>query len=580
MRIQFYSLNLGRHLHQKEEALCFVLVSAPSCTCRWFWGREKVLVRMTEGLSLLIQADWELVNHHLISLVRVWCFFCLSLHLLITLCSDQRAASKWEQETRAKGAPLSFYPSAVPRFLTPLQTALASRVLSEATPVRAKLYPLHLSFYFILQKQLWEDWREELEWSGLLRPQRKEAPFHRLVVFVGLSLHGGPEHRAHRPLLPIFKYVNSKQTWIWEEDEISPPQGGIFYSCFSWLKGDIMRFGTRFGKCMYTTRMYWRLCFSSFCFSERAVLSTPSSSKHQMEPVSVSVKDEPNVWEWRVLLALGHIRPTIVAKLLTVCARIWLVAGQDPLIWSPGAGTTDWHLIKSRMDPVKTSYEWQHECKEDKRFPTEEIVVQNLDFMNWFVRPRRRENCPVTKAKLIFWKQLDGERSGRTKRRHLMSCCRSPELQFNWAPSHLQNPEGHTKRRIKKRLYIHIHWLASINGTYTDEPDAAAGAGHQSGADTSSSSLNTRQTSSRRPAFRCKHAGRAVTSWTLSSSFHGFLYTSDWMKSGGVQVMWQFEEVKDDKDRGLLSFFSFFQHASVMQFCTSHVTFKRLWADI
>lgn len=35
--------------------------------------------------------------------------------------------------------------------------------------------------------------------------------------------------------------------------------------------------------------------FSSFSVSERAVSSTPSSSKHQMEPVSVSVKDEPNV---------------------------------------------------------------------------------------------------------------------------------------------------------------------------------------------------------------------------------------------------------------------------------------------
>lgn len=53
-------------------------------------------------------------------------FFCLSSHLMITLCSDQRATSKSEQETRAKGAPLSFYLSVVPRFPTPLQTASAS----------------------------------------------------------------------------------------------------------------------------------------------------------------------------------------------------------------------------------------------------------------------------------------------------------------------------------------------------------------------------------------------------------------------------------------------------------------------
>lgn len=54
----------------------------------------------------------------------------------------------------------------VPRFLTPLQTALASWVLSEATPVRAKLHPLHLSFYFILLKQLSEDGAGEKSWNG------------------------------------------------------------------------------------------------------------------------------------------------------------------------------------------------------------------------------------------------------------------------------------------------------------------------------------------------------------------------------------------------------------------------------
>lgn len=123
----------------------------------------------------------------------------------------------------------------------------------------------------------------------------------------------------------------------------------------------------------------------------------------------------------------------------------------------------------------------------------------------------------------------------------------SLELQFNWVPSHLKNSDGHTKRQIKKHLYIHIHWLASINGTYTDELGAAESPAHQGDADAPSSSLNTLQTSSPSSSIRCKHAGRAVTSWALSSGFNGFLYTSDWIKSCRVQVMWQFEEGRGER---------------------------------
>lgn len=145
-----------------------------------------------------------------------WCdFFCLSFHLLITLCSDQRAASKSEQETRAKGAPLSFYLSRRSSFPDTSSNSLGelSAERSDACPGQAAPSSPLLLLYFAKTAFRRRRWREELEWSGLLRPQRKEAPFHPLVVFVRLSLHGGPEHRARRALLPIFKYVN-KQTWI------------------------------------------------------------------------------------------------------------------------------------------------------------------------------------------------------------------------------------------------------------------------------------------------------------------------------------------------------------------------------
>lgn len=115
MRIQFYSLNLGRHLNQKEEALCFVLVSAPSCTCRWLWGREKVLVRMTEGLPLLIRADWELVNHRLIPHVRVWCFFFSSLPISWSHCAQIKERLQSRSRKRELKGLLS--PSTSPSFL-------------------------------------------------------------------------------------------------------------------------------------------------------------------------------------------------------------------------------------------------------------------------------------------------------------------------------------------------------------------------------------------------------------------------------------------------------------------------------
>lgn len=87
-----------------------------------------------------------------------------------------------------------------------------------------------------------------------------------------------------------------------------------------------------------------------------------------------------------------------------------------------------------------------------------------------FAPPRRREKCPVTKAKLIFWKQSDGERSGRTKRRHVMSCRKPPELQFNRASfTFAKPPDGHTKRRIKKDVctFTYTDWQVSTVRTRT-----------------------------------------------------------------------------------------------------------------
>lgn len=136
-----------------------------------------------------------------------------------TTDSDQRAASKPEQETRAKGVlslSLSlFLPLPLSSFLnTSLQTAQASRVLSEAMPAWARLLPLHLYFYFISLRQFsaecqcWVSLKNH--WApkalkglcpsrGLIRSgtlsrwvskaTEKRSTFHPLLVFIMLSTH-------------------------------------------------------------------------------------------------------------------------------------------------------------------------------------------------------------------------------------------------------------------------------------------------------------------------------------------------------------------------------------------------------
>lgn len=285
MRIQFYSLNLGRHLHQKEEALCFVLVGVPAADyeggrrCLFGWQKDfHYLSRQIESLSIITSSQ-----------ASGCAVFCLSLHLLITLCSDQRAASKSAQERGAKGGSSLFLPLSRSSFPDTSSNSLGelSAERSDACPGQAVPSSPLLLLYFAKTAFRRRRRREELEWSGLLRPQRKEAPFHPLAVFVRLSLHGGPEHRARRPLLPIFKYVNNKKNmdlrggWIW-----------IFCLVLA---------GWKVTSYVLVNAFIRHECIGVYVFSlifhfGTTVSSTPSSSKHQMEPVSVSVKDEPNVW--------------------------------------------------------------------------------------------------------------------------------------------------------------------------------------------------------------------------------------------------------------------------------------------
>lgn len=145
-------------------------------------------------------------------------FFFISFHLLIALCT-QLTQIKEQLQSRSRKLELKgfslFLPLPLSSFLnTSLQTAQASRVLSEATSAWARPYPLHLSFYFIslrqfsavcqywvsLEKLLGSEAQKGLCPSrGLIRSgtlsrwvskaTEKRSTFHPLLVFIMLSTH-------------------------------------------------------------------------------------------------------------------------------------------------------------------------------------------------------------------------------------------------------------------------------------------------------------------------------------------------------------------------------------------------------
>lgn len=115
---------------KKRYALCIYGRSAPLCTLRWLTGGGwegaarrwenhpfsalPLLARRSTALSIITSSR---ISPRLL----VWCFFFLFFspdHTVHTTDSDQRAASKPEQETRAKGALSSFYLSPFPHFST------------------------------------------------------------------------------------------------------------------------------------------------------------------------------------------------------------------------------------------------------------------------------------------------------------------------------------------------------------------------------------------------------------------------------------------------------------------------------
>lgn len=193
--------------------------------------------------------------------------FLFFSHLLITLCT-QPTQIKEQLQSRSRKLELkgvlslalslsfAFYLSLSPSFLdTSLQTAQASRVLSEAMSAWAGPYPLHLFLFLYLAEMvlsrvpgpgiaetptgLRSNERTVPEWrtnkirntkaEGYLRPRRKEAPFTH-YWFLSCSQHTQLQYTVQTFNTTYFQVldVNSKQTYISEEDEITYPEDGIY----------------------------------------------------------------------------------------------------------------------------------------------------------------------------------------------------------------------------------------------------------------------------------------------------------------------------------------------------------------
>lgn len=171
-------------------------------------------------------------------------------------------------------------------------------MLSAATPVQAKLYPLHLSFHFISLKQLSEEYQDQVWWNtkkalwseGLCC--RKEAgwlgskatekrstfsPTGGVCQAVTAQWGSTPCTTSNSTHFQVLG-VNNKQPWILEVNEISFPDCGIFFF-FRSLEGYIIYFGLRFGRCIYECNLFFSSYFAPFLVSGLTGSSTICSSK-------------------------------------------------------------------------------------------------------------------------------------------------------------------------------------------------------------------------------------------------------------------------------------------------------------
>lgn len=93
----------------------------------------------------------------------------------------------------------------------------------------------------------------------------------------------------------------------------------------------------------------------------------------------------------------------------------------------------------------------------------------------------------------------------------------------------------------KKSTFTYTDWQVSP-GTYTDDLTAEKSRGHQSDADLRSSPKYTKDFIIVILLLGAGMLAELSGVPVMMSKFHVFLYTSDWIKSRFVRVMWQSEE--------------------------------------
>lgn len=149
MRIQFYSLNLGRHLHQKEEALCFVYVLKSVRHCvptDEYQGRRRCC--SDDRRMLTTYPDWLIACQSSPRLTHLGVMFSPSLSISWSHSAKIKEKLQRRSRNESKRGSSLFLPLRLSSF--PDSSSNSSDEPSEVTPVRAKLYPLSpfLLLYF------------------------------------------------------------------------------------------------------------------------------------------------------------------------------------------------------------------------------------------------------------------------------------------------------------------------------------------------------------------------------------------------------------------------------------------------
>lgn len=191
-RIQFYSLKLGRHHNQKEEALCFMYVLS-----KW----AVVYQLRNDPLSLLPQvarhsSSLSITTSSTSSRLLVWCLLFFFPPLLITLCT-QLTQIKEQLQSRSRKLDLKglslFLPLSL--FFPPPSNSSGGEPGAERGHVCPRRAVPSSPSLFASRRSSAE--KTGLMWWWVSKATEKRSTFHPRLVSVMLSVHTVPVYCAN-----------------------------------------------------------------------------------------------------------------------------------------------------------------------------------------------------------------------------------------------------------------------------------------------------------------------------------------------------------------------------------------------